>query len=230
MRCRGTRPVSQRERAPLDLTNRFSLPVPPDQAWDLLLDFERMARAMPGATLMKVEGDRLEGEVLVKLGPMRITYQGEATVVERDRDGGRLIIEGAGKESRGSGTASMRIETVLSPAATGTVVTLHSKVDVTGRPAQMGAGMIEDVGQKLADEFATRLAAALAARGVGEGSTTMPDGGAEPDTTTPPVRKGEDVLDVGSAAVMPVLRRLVPAVVVIGAIVGIVLLIRALRG
>lgn len=211
------------------MTNRFSLPVPPDQAWELFLDFERMARAMPGATLTKVEGDRLEGQVLVKLGPMRITYQGEATVIQRDRDNGRLLVEANGRESRGPGTAAVRVETVIAPGEPGTVVTLHSTVDVTGKPAQMGAGMIQDVGQKLTDEFARRLEAELAT-GAEESGLLAARPSISNEITGPEARPSADALDIGSAAVGPALRRVIPALIMVAIALGLVLLIRALRG
>ncbi|MEX0700364.1 MAG: SRPBCC family protein [Acidimicrobiia bacterium] len=205
----------------MELTNRFSLPVPPDQAWDLLMDFERMARAMPGATLTKAEGDHIEGQMLVKLGPMRISYEGEASIVERNQEEGRLLIEAAGKESRGSGTARVRIETHLDPDASGTVVTLHSTVNVTGRPAQMGLGLIQDVGQKLADEFARRLKEDLATRTAATGVT--PANPRDPrlhDRLATAFDAGAgDVLDLGSAAAIPVLRRL--ALIVLAVVLGI---------
>jgi uncharacterized protein len=184
----------------MELTNRFTLPVPPDRAWDLLLDFSRVAQAMPGATLDRVHGDELEGRMLVKLGPMRITYEGTASIVERDQPAGRIVIEAAGKEARGAGTAKVRIQTHLVPVGSGTEVTLLSEVDVTGRPAQMGAGLIQDVGQNLTDEFARRLAEDLG-------------GGVEEVKVDPSAgTNGRDsrALDVGAAAAIPVLRRLAP--------------------
>ncbi len=185
----------------MELTNRFTLPVPPERAWDLLLDFARMAQAMPGATLDRVDGDRLEGRMVVKLGPMRITYEGTAAVVERDQAAGRMLIEAAGREARGVGTAQARIETHLAPAESGTEVTLVSEVDVTGRPAQMGAGLIQDVGQNLTDEFARRLAADLGAETEGEVGES---------SAGPPPGRDPGALDIGAAAALPVLRRLAP--------------------
>jgi uncharacterized protein len=210
----------------VELTNRFSLPVPPEKAWDLLLDFRRMATAMPGATLIAVDGDRLQGTMLVKLGPMRIAYEGEAKVVERDEAGRRLLIEAAGKESRGTGTASVRIETRLDPTETGTQVTLHSSVNVTGRPAQMGAGLIQDVGQNLADEFARRLESDLGTESGSVEERAADEGVGSAKSTTSGTG---DVLDVGSAAVLPVLRRLGPIVLAGVLVIGVVVLVWMVR-
>lgn len=213
----------------MELTNRFTLPIPPEQAWGLLLDFERMARAMPGATLTRVQGDRLEGQVVVRLGPMRITYQGEATVVERDPDNGRLLIEAKGRESRGAGTAALRVETVIARDDHGTLVTINSVVDVTGRPAQMGAGMIQEVGQNLTDEFARRLASELATEASGDPGSTAPKEMSPRDDASSPTRS-EDALDVGSAVAGPILRRLAPALIMVALALGLALLIRVLWG
>lgn len=205
----------------MELVNRLRLPVSVDRAWELLLDFERIANAMPGASLTGVDGDVLDGSILIKLGPMRITYQGRARVVERDLAGRRLVMEATGRETRGPGTATARVEATLAAVGAGTEISIVSTVDVTGRPAQMGAGMIEEVGQKLTDEFASRLARDL----------TDPETGNEaevaPELETLPA---EDVLDLGSAAVGPVLKRLVPVIVAMAAVLGVVLIIKALRG
>lgn len=202
----------------MELSNRFFMPVGPDDAWEALLDFEKVARAMPGASLTRVDGDDLEGSVLVKLGPMRITYEGRATVVTRDRETRRLVMEANGKETRGTGTASARVEARLEGSGAGTQVSILSSVDVSGRPAQMGAGMIEEVGQRLIDEFSERLAAELA-------PPSSDDQAAE--TSSIPA---SEALDLGAAAAGPLMRRLGPVLLALGALALLVLLVKAIRG
>src|SRR5664279_4228641 len=97
----------------MKLENEFIVPVARDQAWDVLMDVERIAPCMPGATFDGYDGDSFKGRVKVKLGPITVTYAGVAKFVEKDKDAGRAVIDAAGKESRGSGTANATIETVL---------------------------------------------------------------------------------------------------------------------
>lgn len=204
----------------MELSNRFFMPVGPEDAWESLLDFEKVARSMPGATLTRVDGDDLEGSVVVKLGPMRITYEGTARIITRDRDGRRLVMEANGKETRGSGTASARVEALLEGSEGGTEVTILSSVDVSGRPAQMGAGMIEEVGQRLIDEFSGRLAQELAA--------TTPSHDRE-EVSPPPIRPSE-ALDLGAAAAGPLMRRVRPVLIALAAVALVVILVKAIRG
>jgi len=204
----------------MDLSNRFFMPVSPDDAWASLLDFEKVARAMPGATLTSVDGDNLQGSVLVKLGPMRITYEGVARIVTRDREGWRLVMEATGNETRGTGTAAARVEARLSESGTGTEVTILSTVDVTGRPAQMGAGMIEEIGQRLIDEFSTRLAAELA-------TTTESAAADRPDHALVVTPTEGEALDLGSAALGPVMKRLGLILIVLAAIAVVAIMVKA---
>jgi uncharacterized protein len=157
----------------MELDNSFSVPVPPEQAWDVLLDVKRIAPCMPGATVDEVEGDVVNGHIKVKVGPVSLTYRGTATFTERDADAHTMVIEAAGKETRGAGTASATVRAALEPDASGngTLVTMHTTMNVTGRPAQFGRGVMVEVGGKLVDQFAANLAAQIAAEGAAAGGT-----------------------------------------------------------
>jgi len=158
----------------MELDNDFTVPVPPDQAWDVLLDVQRIAPCMPGATVDEVDGDVVTGRIKVKVGPVSLTYRGTAKFTERDPDARMVVVEAAGKETRGSGTASATVRASLEPAGTGTQVIMHTTMNVTGRPAQFGRGVIVEVGGKLVDQFAQNLAQLIA------GDTASgPDGDAE---------------------------------------------------
>ena len=94
----------------IELDNSFTVPVPPEQAWDVLLDVERIAPCMPGASVTSVEGDEIEGQVKVKLGPLSLTYKGTAKFTDKDQASHTISIEATGKETRGSGTASATVQ------------------------------------------------------------------------------------------------------------------------
>jgi len=144
----------------MELDNTFTVPVPPDQAWDVLLDVQRIAPCMPGATVDEVEGDVVNGRIKVKVGPVSLTYRGTAKFTERDPDARRVVMEASGKETRGAGTAAATVRASLAPDASGdgTQVTMHTTMNVTGRPAQFGRGVMVEVGGKLVDQFAANLA------------------------------------------------------------------------
>ncbi len=146
----------------MQLENSFAVPVPVDQAWAVLLDIEQIAPCMPGAALDSVEGDDFTGRVKVKLGPINLTYQGRASFVEKDEAARRAVIDARGKDQRGNGTAAAVITATLTPEAGSTRVDVLTDLNITGRPAQFGRGVMVDVGNKLLGQFADRLAAQLA--------------------------------------------------------------------
>src|SRR3954462_1519392 len=141
----------------MNLENEFTVPVPVDEAWQVRLDVERMAPCMPGATLTSVDGDDFTGTVKVKVGPITVTYNGEAKFLSKDDATHRAVIEAKGKESRGSGTAGATVTTQLVGEGSTTKVRVESDVNVTGRPAQFGRGVMAEVAAKLIDQFAKCL-------------------------------------------------------------------------
>jgi uncharacterized protein len=147
----------------MELDHSFTVPVPPDQAWDVLLDVQRIAPCMPGATVDTVDGDDVAGRLKVKVGPVSLTYKGTATFKDRDSSDRSLLVEASGKELRGAGTASATVRAALQPdnEPDATLVTLHTTLSVTGRPAQFGRGVITEVGSRLIDKFADNLAQQL---------------------------------------------------------------------
>jgi carbon monoxide dehydrogenase subunit G len=146
----------------VQLENSFTVPVPVDDAWRVLLDIERIAPCMPGAALDSVEGDAFTGRVKVKLGPINLTYAGKASFVEKDEAAHRAVIDAKGKDQRGNGTAAAVITATLNAEGSATRVNVLTDLNITGRPAQFGRGVMTDVGNKLLGQFADKLAAQLA--------------------------------------------------------------------
>jgi carbon monoxide dehydrogenase subunit G len=166
----------------MELDHSFTVPVPPDQAWDILLDVERIAPCMPGATVDEVDGDVVNGRIKVKVGPVSLTYKGTAKFTERDPEAHVVVLEASGKETRGAGTASanVRASMVPDPSGSGTEVTMHTTMNVTGRPAQFGRGVMVEVGGKLVEQFAANLAKLISgdASGGDGGTATTADAAA----------------------------------------------------
>jgi uncharacterized protein len=169
----------------IELDHSFTVPVPPDQAWDVLLDVETIAPCMPGATVDEVDGDVVNGRIKVKVGPVSLTYKGTAKFTERNPETRVVVVDAAGKETRGAGTASATVRASLAPDASGsgTEVTMHTTMNVTGRPAQFGRGVMVEVGGKLVEQFAANLAKLIAGdtgsggdAGSGDAGTSAPAG------------------------------------------------------
>ena len=145
----------------MQLENSFTVPVPIDEAWRVLLDIERIAPCMPGAALDSVDGDDFTGRVKVKLGPINLTYQGKASFIEKDEAAHKAVIDARGKDQRGNGTAAAVVTARLKAEGSITRVDVLTDLNITGRPAQFGRGVMTDVGNKLLGQFADKLAAQL---------------------------------------------------------------------
>jgi carbon monoxide dehydrogenase subunit G len=145
----------------VQLENSFTVPVPIDEAWRVLLDIERIAPCMPGAALDSVDGDDFTGRVKVKLGPINLTYQGKASFIEKDEAAHKAVIDARGKDQRGNGTAAAVVTAKLAAEGSITRVDVLTDLNITGRPAQFGRGVMTDVGNKLLGQFADKLAAQL---------------------------------------------------------------------
>ncbi|WP_327108888.1 SRPBCC family protein [Nonomuraea glycinis] len=142
--------------------HEFTVPVPIEQAWAVLLDVERVAPCLPGAALDVFEGEEFTGRMKVKVGPITVTYRGSATFEDVDKDAHTLTLRASGKEARGSGTAAATVKARLTPGDGSTAVAVETTFNVTGRPAQFGRGVMAEVGSKLIDRFAVNLAELLA--------------------------------------------------------------------
>ena len=160
----------------MELDHSFIVPVPPDRAWEVLLDVERIAPCMPGATVEEFDGEVVTGRIKVKVGPVSLTYRGTAKFTERDPDTRVVVVDASGKETRGAGTASAAVRASLVPSGEGTEVSIHTTMNVTGRPAQFGRGVIAEVGGKLVEQFAQNLAQMISDGGDGGDAPTSADG------------------------------------------------------
>jgi carbon monoxide dehydrogenase subunit G len=223
----------------MELEHSFTVPVPADQAWDVLLDVERVAPCMPGATLDSVEGDEIKGRIKVKLGPVSMTYAGTARITERDPDAGVVTLQASGKETRGAGTAAATIRSELHDQGGQTEVTVHTSLNVTGRPAQFGRGMMADVSAKLIGVFASNLADMLATGNGSAPQPTVPEPavqaaarpGPVPTATTPAgatptvaSASGDDSLNLLEVAGLPVLKRIAaPAGALLAVLAGVLI-------
>ena len=213
----------------MELINSFTGPADIDTAWKSLLDVQGVAPCMPGATLESVDGDNFTGNVKVKLGPVSMTYGGEAHFVSKDEATHVAIIEGTGKETKGAGTAKALVTTTLvAETADTTRVDVVTDLTITGKAAQFGRGVMQDVAGRIIDQFAGNLAANMAASGAAAAAAAAaPAGEGAPAPVAPAPVKAAEAIDLGSVAAAPILKRAVP--VVVGIIVVVVVLWVILR-
>ncbi|QRP43118.1 SRPBCC family protein [Amycolatopsis sp. FDAARGOS 1241] len=140
------------------LDNSFTVGLPPEQAWAVLTDPERVAPCLPGVHLDEVDGDEVRGGLRVKVGPISAEYSGVAEFRSRDRQAGVVVVAASGREVRGRGSASATVTLRLAPAEEGTRVDLATELALTGRLAQFGRGVLGEVTGRLVGEFAQALA------------------------------------------------------------------------
>jgi carbon monoxide dehydrogenase subunit G len=145
----------------VQLEHSFSVPVGIDEAWKILLDIERIGPCLPGTAIDSIEGDDVTGTVKVKLGPINLTYKGKARFVEKDEAEHRAVIDARGEDARGNSSATALVTATLAESEGTTTVQVNTDLDITGKPAQFGRGVMVDVGTKLIGQFAHALAATL---------------------------------------------------------------------
>ncbi|MFF4544998.1 SRPBCC family protein [Streptomyces sp. NPDC001435] len=146
----------------MELQHEFTVPVPVPDAWRALLDIERVAPCMPGATVEDYDGKTVTGSVKVKVGPITVTYKGTAVFEEQDESAHRIVLIASGRETRGQGTARATVTGTLSELDGGTAVSVRTDLTVTGRPAQFGRGVMAEVGDRVVGQFAACLSERLA--------------------------------------------------------------------
>jgi len=193
------------------LEHSFDVPVPVDRAWQVLLDIERVAPCMPGASVEEYDGRTVTGAVKVKVGPISLTYRGTAVFEEQDEARHRLVLSASGKETRGQGTARATVTGTLTARDGGTAVSVHTDLAVTGRPAQFGRGVMAEVGDKLVGQFADCLAAQLSA-------SNAPDEPTDSGSTEGAARPESGAIDLVRVAGAPLVKRLAAMVVAVAVV------------
>ena len=224
----------------MELNNDFEVAAPVDLVWAVLTDVERIAPCLPGAQLLEIEGDEFRGVVKIKVGPITAQYKGAASFSERDDVGHRAVLRAEGRDTRGAGNAAADITAELEATDIGTKVTVTTDLTVTGKVAQFGRGVMADVSKKLMGQFAENLSDLIAASGdeavvESPASEVTADAPADevtvdaPVDETPAVRVVDapevEAIDLLGAAGAPILKRLVPTLLAVVAVVVIILIL-----
>lgn len=138
----------------MELNHEFTVPIGKAEAWAMFNDIGSIATCFPGATVTSADDDGFEGSVKVKLGPIALLYNGAGTFTEKDEDAGRMLISAKGKDRRGNGTAGAEVAVAFAETDPGsTLVTVVTQLQITGKPAQFGRGVMQDVSDKLLGQF-----------------------------------------------------------------------------
>jgi uncharacterized protein len=208
----------------MQLEHQLSVPAPIDVVWPALLDPQRVAPCVPGATLTGVDGDSFTGTVKVKVGPITLLYKGTGTFTEQDEQAKRVVLKADAKDTRGNGTVKATVTLTLTGEADRTTGTVATDLSITGKPAQFGRGMIADVGGKIIEQFSACLSEKLAGPAATAPETAAASDGqsAEPATETEP-------LDLIHYARGSALKRVGPVVAVAMVVLVLGAVVRRLR-
>jgi carbon monoxide dehydrogenase subunit G len=199
----------------VELNNEFRVAVPVAKTWEVLTDVERVAPCLPGATLLSVDGDEFTGAVKVKVGPITVSYQGEAAFAEKDAAARRVVLKASGKETRGNGNAAALVTAQLKDEGDATLVVITTDLTISGKAAQFGRGVLADVAGNLIGQFAKSLEASVV-------------GNAAPATGVSTAAAAHDVgdsVDLLKVVAVPLAKRAGPVIagVAVGAAIGFLL-------
>ena len=149
----------------MELKHSFTVPASKADTWSTFEDIESVAGCFPGATVTSVEADDFKGSCKVKLGPIALTYNGSGRFVDKDESAGRFVVEAKGKDKRGNGTAGATVTATFTEEGSSTRVEVATDLAITGKPAQFGRGVIQDVSDKLLQQFVTCLESRVGSSG-----------------------------------------------------------------
>ena len=170
----------------MKIEDSFRVDVPVEEAWKVLLDLERIAPCLPGAQLTEVEGDEYRGTVKIKVGPITAQYKGVAQIVEADEANHKVLLKAEGRDTRGQGNASATVTATLVGEGASTTVNIDTDLNITGKVAQFGRGVMADVSSKLLGQFADNLKQDVLAGETPGSSDGAPAPGAETTTEAAP--------------------------------------------
>jgi uncharacterized protein len=228
------------------MENEFMVEAPVEQAWETLLDLERITPCLPGAVLEEESGDEYKGTMTIRLGPVTQKYNGTVSFEETDEESRRAVLKADGKDARGQGTASATITSTLTEEDGGTKVHVETDMHLTGRAAQFGRGVQQEVATKLINQFAECLEKEI----MGENTREEPEPTEEPEEAVSANGSGEqdkgedeekpkrrviqqdhdvEPLDLGEASREAVLKRVIPLAAGLSALIVVIWLVRRRR-
>ncbi|WP_431971976.1 SRPBCC family protein [Nocardia sp. bgisy134] len=211
----------------MKIANEFTVNAPVEQAWEVLSDLEQVVPLLPGAQMVGWEGDDFLGKLKVKVGPVTSEFTGKANFVERDEHDHRAVIDGRGRDTRGSGNAAATITTQLREEGDRTRVIVDTDLKIVGKLAQFGSGMLQQVSEKMISQFVTSLEAKLAE---GDSAAAQPVAGPDSRAVQPVAQSEPAPLDLVDLVGPAMIKRYGPAIAfVLAAVLAIILVRRRMR-
>ncbi|MBV9282863.1 MAG: SRPBCC family protein [Chloroflexi bacterium] len=170
----------------MEFTNSFTAPAPLPTVWEFMLNAREVAPCVPGAQITEeVDATHYKGTIKVKLGAVQMSYRGELEM-QPDEASRTIVLRARGTETRGSGGASGTVTTTLTESGDGqTRVDIHSRIDVSGRVAQFGRGIMQDVSNRMIKDFARCLEQKLQSQGATDGGDVSADAAAAVEEAEP---------------------------------------------
>lgn len=224
----------------MKIENEFTVNAPVRQAWEVMLDLERIAPCLPGASIEEASGDEYQGVMAVKLGPISARYRGTIVVEEADETNHRAVLAASAKETRGQGTASATITTTLHENGDGTRVAVETDMQVTGKVAQFGRGIMQDVASELMGRFSSCVEREIVGGTTGDPAASVEEAPAAVETAGQATDNREEKpqraagrthapaaepLDLGDVSRRALVQRLVPLAAGLGGMAGLLFLI-----
>lgn len=145
----------------MEITNSFTVDAPIDQAWELLTNIPEIAPCLPGAKLTDETNGVYSGGIKIKVGPVTAEYKGSAEFVEKDEVAHKVVLNGKGRDTRGAGNAQALITAQMTPIGSQTQVDILTELKVSGKVAQFGRGVMQDISTKLIGQFTECLEAKI---------------------------------------------------------------------
>jgi carbon monoxide dehydrogenase subunit G len=212
----------------VELNNEFRVAVPAARTWEVLTDVERVAPCLPGATLLTVDGDEFTGTVKVKVGPITVSYKGNAAFLEKDAAAQRVVLKANGKETRGNGNAAAVVTAQLKDEGDATSVVITTDLTISGKAAQFGRGVLGEVAGSLIAQFAKALEADIL--GGAPTATSAPAAAPTAAPTTETLTAASqpaaaDSVDLLKVIAVPMAKRFAPALAALaaGGVIGFLL-------
>lgn len=225
----------------MKIENEFTVNAPIQQAWGAMLDLEQVAPCLPGAAIEEATDGEYQGTMAVKLGPISTRYRGTVKIEEANEENHRAVLSASGKETRGQGSASATIISTMSEENGATRVHVETDVQVTGRVAQFGRGIMQDVAEELMGRFSTCVEQEI----VGRGEASEQRAGVADEEGEPPEERGAfgrvrtglretapdgvEPLNLGDVSRKAVVRRAAPVLAGLAGLSVVALLLRFSR-
>ncbi|WP_042377556.1 SRPBCC family protein [Streptacidiphilus melanogenes] len=224
----------------MEFSNEFRVSLPVEPAWDLFTDVERLVPCMPGAQLTETDGDVFHGTVKVRVGPVTVQYKGVASFEEVNAEDRTVRIKASGRDTHGQGNADAHVTVKLRPDGDGTGVTVNTRLSVTGKAAQFGKSVMEDISRKLIAQFVDCLESRLAQpqeapsppaeeQPAESGPVVEPGTAERAPAAGPEATGGSEAIDLLGLARGPVLKRFAPVALGGLCLLGLLLWLRRRR-